>query len=57
MKAWHNAVALENLLKDTFYVWQEVVIIGSGAFACEAMEAASRNGARHITLISRPRTR
>lgn len=36
---------------------QEVVIIGSGAFACEAMEAAAKAGAAKILLVSRKRKR
>ena len=36
---------------------QDVVILGTGAFALEAMEAANRAGAISITLITRPRDR
>ena len=36
---------------------QDVVILGTGAFALEAMEAADRGDARSITLIARPRDR
>ena len=36
---------------------QDVVILGTGAFALEAMEAANRAGANSITLITRPRDR
>ena len=36
---------------------QDVVILGTGAFALEAMEAADRGSARSITLIARPRDR
>lgn len=36
---------------------QEVVVMGTGAFALEAAEAAARRGAKHVTLISRPRSR
>ncbi|KAL4419583.1 hypothetical protein ABPG77_004832 [Micractinium sp. CCAP 211/92] len=36
---------------------KEVVVMGTGAFALEAAEAAARRGAKHVTLISRPRTR
>lgn len=36
---------------------QNVVIMGTGSFALEAMEAAGRNNAKHITLVSRPRKR
>ena len=36
---------------------QDVVILGSGAFACEAMEAAVANNAAHVTLVSRERRR
>ncbi|KAL4457342.1 hypothetical protein ABPG75_012207 [Micractinium tetrahymenae] len=36
---------------------KEVVIMGTGAFALEAAEVAARRGAKHVTLISRPRTR
>jgi uncharacterized NAD(P)/FAD-binding protein YdhS len=36
---------------------QDVVILGTGAFALEAMEAAHRAHARSITLITRPRDR
>lgn len=36
---------------------QRVVIMGTGSFALEAMEAAGRNNAAHITLVSRPRKR
>ena len=31
--------------------------MGTGSFALEAMEAAGRSGAEHITLVSRPRQR
>ena len=34
-----------------------VVILGTGAFACEAMEASLRNGAKHVHLLSRERIR
>ena len=36
---------------------QDVVILGTGAFGLEAMEAANRAGARTIALITRPRDR
>ena len=36
---------------------QDVVILGTGAFALEAMEAAHRAHARSITLITRARDR
>ena len=36
---------------------QDVFILGTGAFALEAMEAAHRARARSITLITRPRDR
>lgn len=36
---------------------QDVVILGSGAFGLEAMEAASRSRARYITLVTRDRDR
>ncbi|KAK9918953.1 hypothetical protein WJX75_008278 [Coccomyxa subellipsoidea] len=36
---------------------QDVVILGTGAFALEAMEAAHRAGAKSITLLTRPRDR
>lgn len=36
---------------------KNVVIMGTGSFALEAMEAAGRNNAKHITLVSRPRKR
>ena len=36
---------------------QRVVIMGTGSFALEAMEAAGRNNAAKIYLISRPRKR
>ena len=42
----------------TVWLWgQEVVIIGSGAFACEAMEAAAKAGAKKITMVTRERKR
>jgi hypothetical protein len=34
-----------------------VVVLGSGAFACEAMEAAIANNAQHVTMICRDRKR
>ena len=43
--------------RDDMAMRQEVVIIGSGAFACEAMEAAANAGARKITLVTRERKR
>ena len=36
---------------------QDVVILGSGAFGLEAMEAAHRSNARSITLVTRDRDR
>lgn len=36
---------------------QDVVIIGTGAFGCEAMRAAVRNGAASVTVVTRKRTR
>ena len=36
---------------------QSVVVLGSGAFACEAMEAALANNAKHVTMICRDRKR
>jgi len=33
------------------------VILGSGAFACEAMEAAIANNAKHVTMVCRDRKR
>lgn len=36
---------------------QEVVVLGSGAFACEAMEAALASGAKHVTMVCRNRKR
>ena len=36
---------------------QDVVILGSGAFGLEAMEAAQRSGAKSITLVTRDRDR
>ena len=38
-------------------MWQDVVILGTGAFALEAMEAAHRARAHSITLVTRPRDR
>ena len=47
--AQHDSVSL---------MWaQDVVILGTGAFALEAMEAAHRAHARSITLITRARDR
>lgn len=40
-----------------YHTTQNVVIMGTGSFALEAMEAAGRNNAKHITLVSRPRKR
>ena len=39
------------------FLEQVVVILGTGAFACEAMEASLRNGAKHVYLLSRERIR
>ena len=36
---------------------KNVVIVGSGSFAAEALEAAERSGAQHITVVGRPRHR
>lgn len=36
---------------------KQVVILGSGSFAAEALEAAERSGADHITIVGRPRYR
>ncbi len=36
---------------------QHVVILGTGAFGLEALEAADRAGAKSITMISRERDR
>ena len=32
-------------------------MLGSGAFACEAMEAAIANNAKHVTMVCRDRKR
>lgn len=34
-----------------------MVVLGSGAFACEAMEAALASNAQHVTIICRDRKR
>ena len=34
-------------------VLQDVVVLGGGAFACEAMREAVRNGARSVTTVTR----
>ena len=39
------------------FLEQVVAILGTGAFACEAMEASLRNGAKHVYLLSRERIR
>ena len=36
---------------------KRVVILGSGSFAAEAIEAAERAGAEHVTVVGRPRHR
>ena len=36
---------------------QDVVILGSGAFACEVMEEAVANNARSVKLVARERRR
>jgi len=38
-------------------VLQEVVIIGGGAFACEAMRSAVWNGASSVTLLTREKSK
>ena len=44
------------LLQSERYV-QSVVIIGGGAFACEAMRSAVWNGAANITLLTREKNK
>ena len=36
---------------------QNVVVIGTGAFACEAMRAAVHNGAGRVTMVARSNAR
>ena len=38
-------------------VLQDVVVLGGGAFACEAMREAVRNGARTVTTVTRHNTK
>jgi signal-transduction protein with cAMP-binding, CBS, and nucleotidyltransferase domain len=45
-------------MSSRFHVmWQEVIVLGSGAFACEAMDAAIANNAKHVTMVCRDRKR
>lgn len=39
------------------YLLQDVVVLGGGAFACEAMREAVRNGARTVTTVTRHNTK
>lgn len=52
-------IACNSAVSHGFFSWvhQDVVILGTGAFALEAMEAAHRARARSITLMTRPRDR
>lgn len=47
----------DSAVGNTHLTGKQVVILGSGAFAAEALEAADRQGAEHITVVSRPRYR
>ncbi|PRW20755.1 FAD NAD(P)-binding domain-containing [Chlorella sorokiniana] len=51
----HNGV--DSAVGNTDLTGKNVVIMGTGSFALEALEAAGRNNAKHITLVSRPRKR
>lgn len=42
---------------NTDLTGKHVVILGSGSFAAEALEAAERSNAEHITVVGRPRYR
>lgn len=47
----------DSAVSKTDLTGKRVVILGSGSFAAEALEAAERSGAEHITVIGRPRYR
>lgn len=53
----YSSVHSQDRRNATCSAVQRVVIMGTGSFALEAMEAAGRNNAKHITLVSRPRKR
>lgn len=36
---------------------QDVVVIGGGAFACEAMRAAVHNGAGSVVMVTRDKSK
>ena len=52
-----NMRAFRCKMHETRCEAQDVVILGSGAFACEAMEEAVANNARSVTLVARERRR
>ena len=47
----------DSAISRTDLTGKRVVIMGSGSFAAEAMEAAERSGAEHITIVGRSRYR
>jgi hypothetical protein len=47
----------DSAVSRTDLTGKRVVILGSGSFAAEALEAAERSGAEHITIVGRPRYR
>jgi hypothetical protein len=47
----------DSAVSRTDLTGKRVVIMGSGSFAAEALEAAERSGAEHITIVGRPRYR
>lgn len=47
----------DSAVSRTNLTGKRVVVMGSGSFAAEAIEAAERSGAEHITVVGRPRYR
>lgn len=55
--AFSNLFSLMSTTQSCSGLLKDVVILGSGAFGLEAMEAAHRAGAKSITVITRDRDR
>ncbi|KAL6781746.1 hypothetical protein ACKKBF_B09280 [Auxenochlorella protothecoides x Auxenochlorella symbiontica] len=50
-------LGMDSLAGTVDLAGKRVVVMGSGSFAIEAAEAAARQNAQHITIVSRPRYR
>lgn len=46
-----------SFFKHVVWLVQHVVVIGGGAFACEAMRAAVNNGAASVVMVTREKSK